>query len=76
MSEFVLPRMSKQTKLQIRISLMVKHNNQLKKCHATIMSGYPCRCKAMNGEVFCHAHLMQGFGLFTLAVLAQLEDSA
>ncbi len=75
MTEFVLPESPKQTELQKRISLMAKHNIQLKKCHATIMSGYPCRCKAMSSEVFCHAHLMQGFGLFTLAVLSQLEVS-
>lgn len=44
-------------------------------CHAITENGYPCRCKAMGGAVFCYAHLLQGYGLFTLAIMAMLEPA-
>jgi len=38
-------------------------------CMALTDEGKPCKCYPMNGEAFCLAHLKQGYGLFTLAVM-------
>lgn len=38
-------------------------------CMALTSEGKPCNCYPVNGEAFCHSHLKQGYGLFTLAVL-------
>jgi len=43
------------------------------KCHAIKDNGRRCRNDAMTGEVFCHSHLSVGYGLFTLAVVAQID---
>jgi hypothetical protein len=42
-------------------------------CRALTRSGKPCQRHAKRGEAFCHSHLKQGYGLFTLAVL-QAKD--
>lgn len=60
---------------QKRIYSMRRIGRQFKNCHAITESGYSCRCKAVSGEVFCNSHLRQGFGLFTLAVLAMLAPA-
>lgn len=43
-----------------------------RECKAMKLAGVPCRCYAVKGQTFCKAHLMQGYGLFTLAVMAQV----
>ncbi len=45
-------------------------------CQALSGASKPCRCYAMKGQVFCRVHMVQGYGLFTLAVLARLKCSA
>jgi len=40
-------------------------------CKALNSTNKPCRCYAVKGEVFCRVHLAQGYGLFTLAVMAR-----
>lgn len=75
MQELTLPLLPKKTELQKRIYSMQKIDRNFKKCHAIGENGYSCRCKAMSGELFCHAHLLRGFGLFTLAVLVMLEPA-
>lgn len=72
MQEFTLPEIPKHTELQKKVYRMAKNDSQLRQCHATKENGSPCRCKAMTFEVFCHSHLAQGYGLFTLAVVAQV----
>lgn len=42
-------------------------------CQALNRRGEPCQRHALRGEAFCHSHLRQGYGLFTLAVL-QAKD--
>lgn len=42
-------------------------------CHAVNVNGYSCRCKAMSGQVFCYAHLLQGYGLFTKVVISSFS---
>lgn len=65
--------MQKRAELQKKITYLARNDKRFKNCHAITENGYSCRGKAMSGEVFCHAHLLQGYGLFTLAVLAELE---
>jgi hypothetical protein len=38
-------------------------------CQAANRNGAPCQCHALRGEAFCHSHLRQGYGLFTLAAV-------
>lgn len=42
-------------------------------CQALNRSGELCKCHALRGDAFCHSHLKQGYGLFTLAAL-QAKD--
>jgi hypothetical protein len=46
---------------------------QVGTCKANKDNGTACQCYAMKGQVFCHSHLAQGYGLFTLAVIARIE---
>lgn len=46
------------------------------KCAATKDNGAPCNGWAMQGRVFCHSHLRQGYGLFELAVRENRERQA
>lgn len=69
-----LPPVPKATELQKRVYRLAKIDNRYKQCHAVKDNGRKCRNTADTGEVFCHAHLVRGYGLFTLAVLAELES--
>jgi hypothetical protein len=70
-----LPPVPKATELQKRIYHLAKDDNRYKQCHAIKDNGRQCRNAADIGETFCHAHLVRGYGLFTLAVLAELESA-
>ncbi len=74
--KFALPELPKPSKLKERIFALGKISKDFRQCHAVKSNGLRCGCQSMTFEVFCHSHLAQGFGLFTLAVLAQLEDSS
>jgi hypothetical protein len=67
-----LPPVPKATALQKRIYRISKNDARFRMCHAMKENGRPCKNTANTGEVFCHAHLRLGYGLFTAAVLAQL----
>jgi len=71
--DFTFPAIPKHTELQKRIYSLGRTSKDFRRCHAVKNDGTRCGCQAMTFEVFCHAHLLQGFGLFTLVVLARLE---
>lgn len=66
----------KATITQKKIYTLAKRDMRFRKCYAVKANGSPCRCNATVGSVFCHIHTAQGYGLFTLAVIAQLEQTA
>jgi hypothetical protein len=52
--------------------ILSKRSLPIGTCKANKDNGTACQCYAMKGQVFCHSHLAQGYGLFTLAVMAQV----
>ncbi len=70
---WTLPELPKKTPLQKKIIHLARIDGNFSKCHAIKDNGRKCRNDAMTGEVFCHAHLSVGYGLFTLAVIAQSD---
>lgn len=70
---FTLPEIPKHTELQKHIYSIGRISKDFRQCHAVKGDGKRCGCQSMTFEVFCRTHLLQGFGLFTLAVLARLE---
>lgn len=56
-----------------RISNRLRKHEMPFSCMALTDTGKPCKCYPVNGEAFCLAHLKQGYGLFTLAVLSAIH---
>lgn len=63
----------KRTELQKRVYMLGRTSKNIRRCHAIKENGTRCGCQANTFEVFCHSHLTQGYGLFTLAVIAKVD---
>lgn len=72
-NEYTFPVTPKYTELQKRVYLLGRTSKDFRRCHAIKENGTACGCQANTFEVFCRSHMAQGYGLFTLAVVAQVE---
>lgn len=70
---FALPELPKHTDIQKKVFALGRTSKDFRRCHAVIRDGTRCGCQANTFEVFCHSHLRQGYGFFTLAVIAQVD---
>ena len=73
MQGFEIPEMPKHTELEKRIFTLGRTDKDFRQCHAVKNDGTRCGCQSETFTVFCHAHNSQGYGLFTLAVMAQID---
>jgi hypothetical protein len=69
----ILPETQKPTYIQRTVYVLKRNNALHRSCHAVKDDGMPCGCRSVTFDVFCHSHLKQGYGLFTLAVCRQLR---
>lgn len=72
MDELLEMPQNEYTELQNRVFELRKLHRELRVCNATTATGRKCGCPSDSFGVFCHGHLRQGYGLFTLAVLARI----